>query len=276
MIFIRKNWETFCRALRDRNVVAIAAKDVVPELKTYVVLKHDVETNVRRAYEMAKIERKHGHSGVYYVQAYLLNKVDNVKLLSEMVDWGFEISYHHDVMDSNRGDLEKAVVEFERHRLAFEAAGFQIRTVCQHGNPVVDRVGYNSNRDFFRASSVCARYPLISDIMVNFKDKIPTDYLYFSDAGGKFKLIFDPINNDVVPSDDKNVSYDNLSMLLNELSDNKGNFVSVHPHRWLKSTFEYATKTTVTNIVVKTAKIMAKFPLFKRIMSRYYYLAKKI
>lgn len=276
MIFVYKKWESFCKKMREEGKVSIPACEVRPDSGSYLVLKHDVETDVPHAYEIAKIESSFGHRGSYYVQAYLLEDDKNVELLKKMQQMGHEISYHYDVMDSCKGNLEAAIEEFEKNRLIFENNGFHIVTVCQHGNPVVERVGYTSNRDFFRSNHVCETYPDISDIMVNFKQRVATDYLYFSDAGRVFKLIYDPINNDVVSSDDKNISIPDLTTLINGLSSDIGNIISIHPHRWTKSAVKYVSKNIIFKVVKTTAKLMMKIPVFKKIMSKYYYLAKKI
>ena len=276
MMFLFKYWDVFCKELADCGIKSIPACEVNAEMQSYLVLKHDVETNVPNAHKIAQIENKHGHRGSYYVQAYLLESEDNISLLKEMQSMGHEISYHYDVMDSCKGDLEKAVEEFEENRRLFEANGFNIATVCQHGNPVVERIGYHSNRDFFRSEKVRSIYPDITDIMVNFKELIPTDYLYFSDAGRRFKLIFDPINNDIENSEDKNVPFDNLRSLLNGLSSEKGNIISIHPHRWMNSAVKYIIKNVIFKVLKTTAKLLQKIPVFNRIMSKYYYLAKKV
>ena len=189
---------------------------------------------------------------------------------------GHEISYHYDVMDSCKGDIKAAVEEFDRNKQVFESYGFVVKTVCQHGNPVVERVGYTSNRDFFRSDSVREKYPDISDIMVNFQDAHRTDYLYFSDAGRKFKQIYDPINNDISDSSDKDIPYENLAEMLSVITGDGRYIISTHPHRWSNSLVIYSVKTVVFHIIKTTAKLLLKLPFMKRIMSRYYYLAKKI
>lgn len=276
MMFLFKYWEDFCRKLSNNGVKSISACEVKADMKKYLVLKHDVETNVPNAYKIAQIEKKYGHRGSYYVQAYLLENEENVKLLKQMQEMGHEISYHYDVMDSCKGDLESAIKEFEKNRDMFENDGFHIVTVCQHGNPVVERKGYHSNRDFFRSEKVRNIYPDVTDIMVNFKEQVPTDHLYFSDAGRRFNLIYDPINNDIENSDDKNIPFDNLQQLFEGLSDKKGNIISIHPHRWMNSAVKYIIKNAIFKVLKTTAKLLQKIPVFNRIMSRYYYLAKKI
>ena len=276
MMFVYRKWEEFCSHLASAGYISIPACEISKDMQNYLVLKHDVETDVSHAYKIAQIENKHGHRGSYYVQAYLLDDKRNIEMLSEMQNMGHEISYHYDVLDSCKGNIDKAIDEFDKNILLFTTCGFDIKTLCQHGNPVIERNGYHSNRDFFRNERVKARYPEIYDIMVNFKEQIPTDYLYFSDAGQKFKLIYDPINNDVVNSDDKNIPYKNLNELMTALSDKKGNIISMHPHRWIDSALLFLLKKSLFKGIKLVVKVLRKIPLFNKIMSRYYYLAKKI
>ena len=276
MIFVYSKWERFCKQLSEKGFKSIPAKEVRSETVKYVVLKHDVETDVSKAFKMAQIEQKYGHCGSYYVQAYLMNDEKNVEMLKKMQDMGHEISYHYDVMDSCKGDIDKAIAEFELNVEKFIQNGFELKTLCQHGNPIVERVGYTSNRDFFRSERVQGLYPEMADIMVDFKTKYQTEYLYFSDAGRHFQLIYDPINNDVVKSDEKNVLYKNTDELLDALSENGGNIISTHPHRWTKSAVKYVIKASLFKLIKSVAKILIKIPFMKKFMSRYYYLAKKI
>ena len=276
MIFTYQHWDNFCRELAEKGVKGIPTRDIKASTTNYIVLKHDVETNVAKAYQLSVIEHEYGHRGSYYVQAYLMHDEKNILLLREMQDMGHEISYHYDVMDSCKGDLDKAIKEFEDNKKIFEKSGFVIRTVCQHGNPVVERVGYTSNRDFFRSERVRALYPNITDVMVNLKSDVPTDFVYYSDAGRVFKMIYDPLTNDIVNSDDKNIAYQNLNELMEALDFSKGIIISTHPHRWCGSAAGYVIKTYMFKIVRTTAKMVMRVPLAKKIMSRYYYLAKKI
>ena len=275
MIFSYKKWDEFCRRLSENGTHSIPACDAYGSDMRFLVLKHDVETDVSHACAIAKIEHKHGHRGSYYVQAYLLNDSKNISMLREMQSMGHEISYHYDVMDSSHGDLDKAIAEFDSNKKLFESRGFELKTLCQHGNPIVERVGYTSNRDFFRSERVRAMYPDLSDIMVNYKDAHSTDYVYYSDAGRQFKMIYDPLTNDVINSDDKNVAYKDLNALYNALGA-QSSIVSIHPHRWTKSTLACVVKTTVFKVIKSIAELLMKIPFLKKIMSRYYYLAKKI
>ena len=275
MIFTHRRWQVFCEKLHNAGIHSIPAKNVDGTLSKYVVLKHDVETDVRKAYQMAKIEHSFGHKGSYYVQAYLLKNSDTVSLLQKMQSMGHEISYHHDVMDSCRGDLTKAVLEFEENRKRFEDNGFPVQTVCQHGNPIVERIGYTSNRDFFRSNRVQSLYPAISDIMVDYPQKHDTKYSYFSDAGRKFKQIFDPLNNDVVDTSDRDVVFGNLKAVFSAIQNGDASIISVHPHRWTASAIVYLVRLWIFKTVRFLARLLSKIPVFKKILERFYFLAKK-
>ncbi len=278
MIFTYKKWDAFCKKLSCNGLISTTVADCFNEKnERFLVLKHDVETDVKKAYQLAKIENKYAHKGTYYVQAYLLDNLQNIELLKEMQNMGHEISYHYDVMDSNKGDIDKAIEEFDSNVKMFEENGFKIKTLCQHGNPIVERIGYTSNRDFFRSQKVQALYGKMCDVMVDFKAKANVEYDYYSDAGRKFKFIFDPITNDVVNSDEKNVPYSDLDALFKALEHSSNNVViSTHPHRWTASAVKYLIKSSTFKCVRAIAKMLIKIPLFKRIMSKYYYLAKKM
>lgn len=206
----------------------------------------------------------------------MLDDSKTVELLKQIQKLGHEVSYHYDVMDSNHGNIDAAIKEFLGNVKRFEEHGFPVVTVCQHGNPVVERIGYTSNRDFFRNEKVQLLFPDIADIMVDFKKKYATDYDYYSDAGRRFNLIFDPINNDVVNSDDKNIPYEDLDHLLQAIDCNAKAIINTHPHRWTNSAISYVIKEKTFLVVKRCAKLAMKVPVFKKIMNRYYYLAKKI
>ena len=85
MYFLFPKWREFCERLDGENIHSVTAKDVLSGLikEKYLILKHDIETNVERAYKMAQIENIYGHKGSYYVQAYLLDNKENISLLQK-------------------------------------------------------------------------------------------------------------------------------------------------------------------------------------------------
>lgn len=277
MLFIYKYWEDFCKKLSESGIHSIPAREVNENSSIYLIFKHDVETNIRKAYDLSVIEYKYGHRGSYYVQAYLLKDKKNIELLHKISELGHEVSYHYDVMDSQKGNINKACIEFENNLKLFEQNGFNINTVCQHGNPIINRIGYTSNRDFFRNTDIQKRFAGISDIMVNYKNEYKTDYCYYSDAGRKFKFIYDPINNDIVDSENKNVTYDTLDELLVLAIDKHHNIIiSIHPHRWTRSRILNFTQNALFYILRNLSRLLKRNKFFMSFFSKYYFLAKKI
>ena len=275
MTFVYRRWEELCRALSAEGLHSIPAREVMGHVP-YLVLKHDVETAVGHALRMAEIEARHGHRGSYYVQAYLLRDKRNLAQLQRIAELGHEVSYHYDVMDACHGDLSAAIAEFEKNRKLFEENGFPLLTVCQHGNPIVERVGYTSNRDFFRSERVRTLYPGISDIMVNFGEAHATSYAYYSDAGRRFRRIYDPLTNDLADSSDKDIPYETAGELLAAVTAGGAHIVSVHPHRWTASALVSRGRAAAFRVIRAVARCLARIPLLRRFMAKHYDLAKKL
>ena len=61
MIFVYNRWDTFCRKLASKGLQSIPTKDIILATNQYIVLKHDVETDINKAYKLASIEHKYCH-----------------------------------------------------------------------------------------------------------------------------------------------------------------------------------------------------------------------
>lgn len=276
-MFLYRVWDGFCRDLQQNQIYGVTAKDVLSNKRNeFIILKHDVETNPVKALRLAQIEHKYGHCGSYYVQAYLLNTPRYVRTLKKIQELGHEVSYHHDVMDSAKGNIADAIEEFDVNLKKFNDENFDAVTVCQHGNPVIKREGYTSNRDFFRDASVQLRYSGIYDIMVNYKEQINVRYKYISDAGYGWKVIFDPETNDVVPSDDKNIPIESIDEIVGMARGKTPLIISTHPHRWQPNRFVAAIRNVIFRTIRAMARVMMKIPFLRRFMEAHYHLAKKI
>lgn len=278
-MFYFKNWERFCKNLSNNKNIILCTSEQSLDLNNknrFVVLKHDVETNVPNAYKLAEIEHKFGIKGSYYVQAYLLDDIENVKLLQKMQKWGHEISYHYDVLDAHSGDYKAAEEAFIKKSKIFENYGFHYRTICQHGNPVKKRVGYHSNRDFFRNPEIRKRYPQWVDMVVNYSQYAVNEYLYISDASYRWNIITEPETNDINP-DAKNIRIKNFNELFKQISNsNKSFIISTHPHRWMKQSWKINIKICVFYIIKNIVNFLQYIPGIKWFMNKFYYLAKNI
>lgn len=272
MKLLQREWDRFCSSIDAARCVTISELPCLTGTNSWVAIKHDVETNVDRALQIATIEAKYSIRATYFVQSYLLSK--NESLLHSIAKLGHEVTYHYDVLDANSGDFEKATNEFAKNVKEFENAGFTVKSVCPHGNPLMDRDGWRSNKDFFRDSKVASLFSDVFDLVVQGKKRIHLDYKYISDAGFGFKVITDIVSNDKIPS--KDIAIPSIDELTNIVNCTDAVIISTHPHRWVSSSIiAYLGKTRFT--IIRTVALLAsRSKVLKKLMSKFYFLAKKI
>lgn len=279
MIFTYSKWDKFCEALAKQNIQSITAKELLSNAllgnagnTRWINLKHDVESNPDKALKLAQIEASYGHHATYYVQSYLMTE-QNRSLFLSIQKLGHEVTYHHDVIDGGKGDMNVAYNLFVENLEKFKHFGFNVQTVCQHGNPMTDF----DNRDFFRNVDIQAKFPQMADIMVNFKELLRQDYVYISDVGMSFKIVNNPYNNSGFNKDPYTV-LGNLDNVMDEINEQQGiNYIiSSHPHRYYKSFVVAWSKKAVFTIVRGIAYLLFKIPGLKKLLFRFNFISKKL
>lgn len=274
MKFIYSEWDLFCKGLQREGIQSITAREILRKAQTdeldkgfrFVNLKHDVESQPQKALDLARIEHKYGHCATYYVQAYLMTE-SNKSIFQEIQKLGHEVTYHHDVIDGAKGELAKAISIYTTNIDKFKSLGFNIQTVCQHGNPVSDY----DNRDFFRSRLVQENFPNHSDIMVDFMHKIGQKYIYISDVGMGFKIVIDPLNLEKRSESEKYIILGDLNNVINELQSNPNAsyIVSAHPHRYNKSLLKSTMRKYLFKIIKVVAKTLFLIPGVKKFLFRF-------
>tara|TARA_B110001452_G_scaffold267571_1_gene278121 strand:+ start:426 stop:1259 length:834 start_codon:yes stop_codon:yes gene_type:complete len=277
-MFVFKEWDRFCSEIKNKNINCLRAFDALEAAKTnsrYLIIKHDVETNVNKALKIAQIENKYNIKTTYYVQSYLIENKSNVKLLKKICDLGHEVTYHYDVLDSNKGNYDLAIIEFEKTILKFNKLFQPVKTICPHGNPVMKRNGWSSNKDFFRNKKIKNKFSDITDIVINPEKFINKELAYISDAGFDWKLITSISENDRDVSVNK--SLNNLKNVLTLIDDKtKSIILSSHPHRWVQNKNIAKLKRYIFFALRSSTLALIKIPLLNFFFSKFYYLAKKI
>lgn len=271
-MFIYSVWDEICKHISKKSRTITISQILSQTTQDWLAIKHDVETNVNKALIIAKIEAKYNIKATYYIQADLLDA--NYELLQEIASFGHEVTYHYDVLDANNGDFDNSIEEFKNNVKKFQKYGFEVNTVCPHGNPVIIRDGWNSNKDFFRDKKVVSLFPNILDMVVELPNKIDYKYRYISDAGYGFKEIVNIKDNDLKNNGD--IDIQDYKELLKILDNSEAFIVSTHPHRWEKRAFKFLFKIYLFKILRFSARKISSIPFLKKIISRYYYLAKKI
>ena len=280
MKFIYSEWDAFCKALAHHKIYSITAATILKAAqhgtlgsKRFVNLKHDVESSPSKALDWALIEANYNHCSTYYVQAYLMTDV-NQHIFAEIQSLGHEVTYHHDVMDGGKGNLDEALSIYKKNLANFKEKGFEVETVCQHGNPVSDY----ENRDFFRSDLVQNEFPKQADIMVDFMDKIGREYVYISDVGMSFKIVTNPIHSDKVSEAEKYIVLGDICEVIPELvgHPNTSYIVSAHSHRYNKYVLKAIVRKTVFTIIKTVAKVLFEVPGLKKFLFRFNSITKHL
>ena len=264
MEFTHKNWNYICNLFHS-DYKEINFNKIEFFKNKFLVIKHDVECNANAALKIAKIEHSYGIKSIFYVQFDVFES--NVHVFNKIKDLGHYIGYHYDVLDANDGDHNLALESFTKHMDFFKSHGFDIQTICPHGNPIKIRSGWDSNRDFW-TENVKRIYPNVFDIVVDLP-LIRNDYNYISDAGYSFSII----------SDIKKVNSTNQGLKtlddFNSLIYSGSVILSTHPHRWYDSVVFFKLIRFRFIFIKFLALKLNKFSFFKTFINKFYFIAKK-
>jgi len=265
-----KNWRDICAQLQNLETCCVHEYVFGHSNKSSIILKHDVECKADRALNIALIEAEHGLKATYYFQASVLH--DSPEDVVKIGELGHEVAYHYDVLDECEGDYVEAANLFSKTMAEFSKLGWPVTTVCPHGNPIKIRNGWNSNKDFFRNLQVRNKFPGIVDIVVDAEKIFGADFNYITDAGYSWYKVGSISENDKENIPD--IRIEKLSVFLQEKDG--PTVISSHPHRWHYSSSKAWIQRSTFFILRGVARKLAKNQFFERIMSKFYFLAKKV
>jgi len=97
-----------------------------------IILRHDVDDRKLHSLEFARIQADLGIVGTYYFR--MVSKSFDEKVIKEIHDLGHEIGYHYEDLDFAKGDVDKAIIFFEKHLKQLREI-VPITTICMHGSP---------------------------------------------------------------------------------------------------------------------------------------------
>jgi hypothetical protein len=139
----------------DRFLASLEGRAVVP-LREFargegdLALRHDVDSRLESALELARLERSRGLRATYFVlhTARYYRQHDLLERLRELQALGHEIGFHNDLVTlALVGDAEPgAYLRGELERL--RDAGLDVTGVAAHGSPWCHRLGYHNSYAF--------------------------------------------------------------------------------------------------------------------------------
>ena len=239
-----------------------------------IIIKHDVEDKPIKALEIANIESKYGIKATYYIHSYFLKNPSYIKIFLKIQSLGHEIGYHFDVLDNNDGIYQKAKNEFIEALFMFKNSGFNVKTVCPHGNPLKIRVGYSSNKDFLQDENIRKNFTNIVDVYNDLPHIVDREYLYLSDAGYAYKYCV--ANNKDSYRTEKWTSIQGLEEINNLIEAGKSMLISIHTHRYCRNKYVARTKIVVFRVAKTIANALFRTKLGQVFINKFFFLARKI
>ncbi len=213
-----------------------------------IYLKHDVECKIESAIEMAIVETQNKVQSIWLFQkALLIDK--NLQYFNFLIKQGHIIGYHYDVLDSNSGNYERALDEFNDVVDWFVKHDIPLKYVCPHGNPSKLRIGYQSNKDFWVKFS--NKFDHLYDLVMDYNGEFYSDVSY-----GFYKIIRS--------SENKN---DEVKHKINFLENDFKNLslISLHSHRWSKRYLVSLTRYLIFKIIKSIYNKFSYFKIVKKI-----------
>ncbi|TKB46466.1 hypothetical protein FCL40_17895 [Ferrimonas sediminicola] len=277
-MFTFRQWKEFCEEVishqNDRASFSRADELLIDNsLSPKIVIKHDVEANIDLAKKTAEIESDLGIRSTYYVHSFFLDSKDDADTLRYIQSLGHEIGYHYDVLDIYDGNYDEAEKAFANDLKRFEREGIKVSTICPHGNPLKKRDGWNSNKDFFKDSSIRSRFSHLFDIVNDIKVTKYENNSYISDAGYQLKLI-----GNVRDNDKKGVLGDKVigkEELLDILNSSELTIISVHTHRLSNKYLDLFFKKKLFFTARIVATKLRRVPVFSLLMNKMFTLSKR-
>jgi len=203
-----------------------------------VVLRHDVDSKVKKALRTAKLEHQIGINTTYYFR--MTRGVFQPHLIKAIANMGHEVGYHYEVLDKAKGDYAKSIRIFEQELMEFRKVA-EIGTICMHGNASVkwDNSDLWSKYDF-------RDFGLIGEAYLSFNGASVT---YLSDTGrtwGKHKFKdWRPSANDKKNGGDIVVSSTDDVIDLVKKGQIGSIYILMHPERWSNNLISWITDLMV-------------------------------
>lgn len=150
-----------------------------------IVMRHDIDFSIEKAYVIAKIEKKLNINSTYFVRlhskTYNAFEFKNYLLLKEMIEMGHEIGLHYEVLDFALVTKEDPINVLKKEKIVLERMlGLKVEGIAPHR----DFTGINNgdikkilkNEDFKKLGVNYEAY----------NDKFIKDMKYISDSRGNW------------------------------------------------------------------------------------------
>jgi len=224
-----------------------------PFLSKSVILRHDIDKLPQNALRIAAMENELGIKATYYFR--IVKHVFDEEVIREIAKLGHEIGYHYEDLSLTKGDLESAIISFERNINSLRNL-YPIRTICMHGSPLSswDNISLWETYDYHKFGIIGEPY-------------LDIDYskvLYITDTGRAWNKgdvsVRDKVKNHF------NINIKNTNHLFQLIENNAlplKIIINTHPQRWFDPGINWAqelimqsVKNVLKSFIVKGKRII--------------------
>jgi len=236
--FTLNKYEKICKAISNSGYENLTIADYLKNKRIsskVILVRHDVDENIRFALDMAEVESIYGIKATYYFRTR--KSVFIPDIIDKIASCHHEIGYHYETLDKAKGDIGNAIRLFS-DELAIFREMYDVKTVCMHGNPL----SKHDNRTIWKNCR-------LSDFSLLGEPYFSLDYdrfAYFSDSGRTWDINKNKIKDTIEECRFSNCVH-NSDELINLI--NQGNLSDIcilaHPERWPKTDSDYCYRYCV-------------------------------
>lgn len=172
-IFTYKEYKKLLNEMKKINKI-YTFKEVSKKLTSGIILRHDIDFDIEKAYNLSKIEEEENIKSTYFVlttsEIYNPSSVNNRRLLHEMYNKGFEIGLHFDpsvYVNMNEDEL--------------------INKVKKECNILEDIIGAKIEAVSLHCPSIHNQYPILKGYKNAYAEEFFNPEFYISDSCKDFR-----------------------------------------------------------------------------------------
>ena len=197
-----------------------------PKPSKYCLIRHDVDRRPKKSLLMARLENQLHIRSTFFFRAK--KHVFKPDIIREISRFGHEIGYHYESLSDSKGDIVRALKDFE-HQLARFRNLVPVKSIAMHGRPLQPFDNRDLWRDPERHRLLRKRYRILGEVYL---DLNYSDVAYINDTGRNWSTVRsnlqDRVMSDITP---EFVDGDTLHNYLNTNPCPRMIF-QVHPERW--------------------------------------------
>ena len=222
--FTLQTYKTLCSEFQQNGYKFITFADYCQNTtpKSYIILRHDVDSSPENALTMARCEQELGIKSSFYFR--ILRQHFHETTVRKIAELGHEIGYHYEDLSVAKGRMQYAI-ELFKNNLTLLRKSYPVKTICMHGSPVSrwDNRSIWEHYDYRDFGIIGEPY-----FDVNFDE-----VLYLTDTGRRWDGL-DVSVRDKVKSG-YNCRLQTTSDIIAALFDNelpRQLMINIHPQRW--------------------------------------------